>query len=887
MISLQLRLRRLKEHGSIRTLLQEHRTEWEVAYRLFVERHFRRLPAPLDIRYFEPIQGFPLTIGNLNPLWHGRDLSAYIEVIPLPVEATPVPSSASTLVSYLTGGVATPHATTLTVDPQNMEINMIEVVFDEEDGLEEVDEDGNIIVRPISRLSLGDSLVSGRTSTASNHSYLTALTGNTSRSNPALSPVEEDDVGTLSMTTTTLVLSCLLQYTPELYGVASPHCFTVLRRYIIPEIVERVHQGEFEYSRYQQATAAAASGNAAGPAFSSEWESFVEFDRGMLRNCLEEWLSVGGVELEEVDGSLTSARQFHRDGRAAGLILLGAPSVGKTMFCRDLLRCLETMAPWMISIVYRGGDSNQGGGSRTTSKSDPRLFFDGAHFLEDLSIDAELSEPAHMPLTVGPYRTVEASPRGVQRMMELFRSFEAASQPGKIVLTVIDNLDALARSVQAQSIFTQMRAEMENAGFEFFILGTGSDPSVPSFDSQDSSKNQFRVSNFRTLKVYNMDLHRAFEFVLRQVRYPPSIAYPKYLLRHMRRCAIEWTRARHEPEWAAIREGYERRLHNMNIADLKKLGLHLCLDLGRTLSRFHTTDPTVLARESAEFFRHVLHESLERVLNSCSTISGLSPAVVATFPWVRADIRPDPEVIKAVDQIESKFRLRRQNVHFVRLEGIQSEEQREFRYDHPSIPRACVPSLLHHLHRRFAFRSSYVLEAPEQLLPYHPRLSANIPHPRANPFEEYIWQNKNSCLIINHVETAIGYHEELERSFSSGQEQDQSLGSSKSHGFGLHQHASVSVGAHTGWDTHTGSSNANSESLATDQKTGVGTDVHGGMDGFGGDGSAFKKWGVSSVQAQLLSFLLTEPESIVVVYRINECWAIRRVDRCRMPSAGV
>lgn len=72
------------------------------------------------------------------------------------------------------------------------------------------------------------------------------------------------------------------------------------------------------------------------------------------------------------------------------------------------------------------------------------------------------------------------------------------------------------------------------------------------------------------------------------------------------------------------------------------------------------------------------------------------------------------------------------------------------------------------MHQRFGFRSSYNLRTPEQLLPHHPKLSANIPLSSVNPFNGFYWDVKQSLLVIDSLESVIGYHENMKRYVSSG-----------------------------------------------------------------------------------------------------------------------
>lgn len=393
---------------------------------------------------------------------------------------------------------------------------------------------------------------------------------------------------------------------------------------------------------------------------------------------------------------------------------------------------------------------------------------------------------------------------------------------------------------------------MENANFEFFILGTSSDATLPSFDSIDSSKNQLRVINFRTLKIYNMPLKRAYEFVMRFVRFAPALAYPEKVMKMVRRCAIETIR--NPPMDPTFRKDYERRLHAMLIFDLRKLSLHLCVDLAKTISRMAAADPAVLVCNDSHFFTSLMVQSMERVFNNSSTISGLTPPVNAVLPWVRQDAPAAPAIRNVVDDIFAKCVRNKQFVHFIRLEendaaGVSRlghagyTKPWESRYGHPVMSLQDVHSFMHHLHQRFSFRSSFVLEAPEQLLPKNPKLSANTPRNNCNPFDEYYWQSKNSCLIVNTIESVIGYHEVYSRGYSTNSSEGFVHGKTKAKKANLFQYLAADVGGNSGLSSSRTNANSNSEGTVSLRKTGVnGRASIGNGKVFGLDGGVSKGW---------------------------------------------
>lgn len=127
-----------------------------------------------------------------------------------------------------------------------------------------------------------------------------------------------------------------------------------------------------------------------------------------------------------------------------------------------------------------------------------------------------------------------------------------------------------------------------------------------------------------------------------------------------------------------------------------------------------------------------------------------------------------PRIQQIAEKIHYKAEYEQQYVFFVqlitetedvedtKLKAQQQEQDRPFR-----IPYNASQSLLHRLHLLFNFRSSFFLRAPAQLLPHDAFHSALMPFTAANPFNGFYWHHRNACLVINDLDTVIGYHGKL------------------------------------------------------------------------------------------------------------------------------
>ena len=816
-VTLELRIARLFSHTEMAKLILENDEPWQLAFRVFVERNWAlcldtwtraqaepNADAP-QIRLNEPIVNFPMDGRQGGRVtWYNRDLSSYIQVIPRSTIPEHVVSEDPR--EWMMDRVVIQH-----VDPEpslaaaeSADRGNSVVSFDVS-----IPDEDRYAAMPTDQMSI-ETFGTAQTATAESQSMQTAAT-HSSDANEALSTVMA-----------CMILSCLLQYTPELFGILSPYCFTVLRRYIFPEVISMVHHGAIDLI--------SDSGIAIHevdevPEHHKGFRSFVEFDRGKLESCFDEWLSVGGLKRDK--SSPSNPGHFHRDGRSAGIIVSGARGVGKTMFCRALIRCLVDMAPWTVTVLYR--------------QREVGTFYDGVYFLDELSTAAENHLLQVHPLSLGSQYASEASPRGIRRIIKLFRDFKEVAEPGKIVITLIDNMDNITKTLQAHSVFTQLRTEAENAGFEFFILGTNNSAALPNFDSIDSTRNLFRVNNFRTMKVYSMPLHRAFDFLLRHVQHPPRLAFPKSVLDEVRRCGNSLTASRHSNIWTP----FELRMHNLNISDMRKISLHVNLDLAQRIMQRQQSralpsigggseSETPLAPLSNTECQRMLYASLERVFNATPTLTGLSPNAVVVLPWLRHDLSPFFGVEKAADEIYQRCTYQRQYIQFVRvITSDEYENEREFeekakkgKYGHVTIPQRSITSLLHHLHKRFMFRQSYLLESPEQLLPFHPKLSAHIPRFNLNPIDHFYWQHRDSLLVMNSLESLVTYHEEVERKCLAVNEKERIQQKTTANDFESARMVEAGLGMDMSWSQTLTNATANTEAMTAGRKTGTAGEVN-------------------------------------------------------------
>jgi hypothetical protein len=243
-VHVELRLWRLREHASIVKLLDDHGEAWLHAFRVFVERHLRAMPT-VQLSQEQPIDRFPMTVEMLDQqqqqeqqawtsdLWCNQDLSAYVQVYPVLVDKNGDGKAAQLSASDAP----------LEVDPRAVEwiVGVLYMKDEEEEEGYTQQQPSDLNGRPRA-LSVPVSVhpsIAGTASDAIDAELDDVADGMSQLMNDARSTMTGATLLTngkplLSMARTTLVLSCLLQYTPELYGVASSDSFVELRRFIIP-----------------------------------------------------------------------------------------------------------------------------------------------------------------------------------------------------------------------------------------------------------------------------------------------------------------------------------------------------------------------------------------------------------------------------------------------------------------------------------------------------------------------------------------------------------------------------------------------------------------------------------------------------------------------------
>ena len=430
-----------------------------------------------------------------------------------------------------------------------------------------------------------------------------------------------------------LVLSCLLQYSPE--DASTPIHLYSLRRLILPEITKelvRASSMDFEPKHFED--------------MMQEWLLMPRMAYGCNAGCPEDELH-GCTHRADVSARLVHDFSAPYHGRSAGCILSSAKGAGKSVFALDFLAVLRSVAPWMVNVVKRRsghvidhdlaqlrrqrereqlqaeqmpdlnlGDTAWGSATaaaqrqrrRSSSQSSTEEFMDREEYFEGGNfVDEPLSpKPGAPPRPPGDANT----------MVDLFKLLKSHAEPGKLVITFIDNIDHFTLGKTSKRLLTQMGIEVSNATFEFFLVTAGSASVLPAYDSNDYNKNLLYMPNFRTIKLFDMPLPRAFNFVRHNVEYPAEMSFSKDVVEAVAACA-------RRP--LSVDERGRRRLehmfHNMKASDLKKVSLQVALRLGRYFQRH----PEDMHEQQGVDYCQVLDD----VLNSTDFLTGLAPDVVA------------------------------------------------------------------------------------------------------------------------------------------------------------------------------------------------------------------------------------------------------------------
>lgn len=429
----------------------------------------------------------------------------------------------------------------------------------------------------------------------------------------------------ISMRNTCMVLSCLLQYSPE--ELDTPYHLYTLRRLILKEIVTEL-----------------------------QLNASVEFDRTHWDDLMQEWLLMprnayhchqgASAQDEECWSSRTTAGAEHivhdfgapYHGRSAGILLTSAKGSGKSVFALDCIATLRKVAPWMVTIVKRSGHvidhvrresirqrresaavtefrlgASALGGEETPTTATTTVedeweereeYFEGGNFID---------EPTSPSLESAP-----RPPGDANTLSEFFKMLKSHSQPGRMVVTFIDNIDHFAAGKVAKRLLSQLGIEICNATFEFFMITAGSSSILPTYDSNDYNKNLLELRHFRSIKLYDLPLARAFDFIKRYVENPPSLTFSQEVMEAVAACA-----RRPLTISAEKRRQLEHYLHNMKTSDLKKVSLQVSLRLAKYFQR---------NTQEIDDMRNIDYCSvLEQVLNSTNFLTGLAPEVVSSL----------------------------------------------------------------------------------------------------------------------------------------------------------------------------------------------------------------------------------------------------------------
>lgn len=223
-------------------------------------------------------------------------------------------------------------------------------------------------------------------------------------------------------------------------------------------------------------------------------------------------------------------------------------------------------------------------------------------------------------------------------------------------------------------------------------------------------------------------------------------------------------------------------------------------------------------------------------------LTGVSPDVGASMEWVRHPLHVgDPDQLNAIaDSIFHRSKNNKQYVFFVHIrpnddaydEELEKKvygdyEDANGRFKRYTIPHRSVPTLLHQLHKRFMFRASFQLRAPTQLLPHNALHSSFLPYSNANPFNEYYWHHKNSLLVIDDLDTVVGYHEFHKVGEGSSSSTGRAMAESvdHSHAVGRRFHVGIGGNANGSRTAMTGASDAETMVAASESGAAAGAGV--------------------------------------------------------------
>lgn len=551
----------------------------------------------------------------------------------------------------------------------------------------------------------------------------------------------ENDGDLITIADTCMTLSCLLQLAPAMNG--SPYHLFALRRLILPVLLEDIVDN-----------------------------ACLEFDVSHLEMTMQEWLTMPvGPSFREVETAADRITDSHGMylGRTRGCIFVGARSVGKSYFCHEIINSMIRVCPWMVQVVYFSASSSgptspvthdrhrhhSFGASKkvadgvdctvpffssanvepptqshiATQNYDDREYFDAAQFL---GVSGSIGGPA-----------VTANSVKVS-IQSFFHAVQRASRPGKIVVTFIDNIDLLAATSSSQQPLNEFLLEIFRTESEFFLLGTACTMSIPTFDCIESAREEQIWPHFRTIKVFDLSLEAAYSTIVKKVMDVDSSSLCSSTLERVRHVA----QLEMESPTNKFRKELELQLHGIQIAELNQLAMELCIRLGNVLEM---GDTAMSARTFKLALADIIRERRMTTSNEC-------------YEWLKP-LHPQDDHIAHVAKLILKSTLEHdQHIHFVQLvaeydapETLIMKESNRPIYCH-KIPFTSAHLLLRALHEMFRFRSSILLKAPGQLVPHDPFHSSINPQSNANPFNDYIWHHRHSLVVIDDLDTLVGFH---------------------------------------------------------------------------------------------------------------------------------
>lgn len=571
--------------------------------------------------------------------------------------------------------------------------------------------------------------------------------------------------------------------------------------------------------------------------------SWVTVDKVELQRILEEWLVVELKENQDLnrrdDYAFTKVKLPW--GRSSGFIATGPRGVGKTAFCRVFIHTLMTVAPWLVNVVQYP-ESEEMPVKEETARKNSRESFEPA---ESGNID---SEPLEFPSKYFDGGKFVVNAKGNDYSMtvpKFFASLRQGAKLGKISVTLLDNFDLILSGKDSDQYLRQIYFHLGRIDFEYFIFCTSAATGMVK-DTMIMAPYPSILMQFPIIKVYDLSLPRRCDFIKKTVSEMKGLAFQPHVVEKVRSLASQ-------PEYLSDEErtALYNRLHNMSISDLRRVAFSVAITMAQEVIN---TNPHSAAKIT-------FSEGLRRVLSSRIIYEGLAPAVTGSIEWVFDDLVYSPAIESVVDSIVHSFKKHNKVIHFVRLESDQALLNANFErnlirrqikgYGKLSIPQNSVYSLLHHLHNRLKFRSSFQLSGPNQLLPHASFHSAVIPYSSINPFNEFYWSHKKSVIVVNDLDTLVGFQEEFSKAsviaqgYHVGQSSNVGQGSSRGQSIGL------SSGHDFPFSTGTTQGNVNMDNIMFGLNNVSGVDVNIGTT-FGGGASFGNSWNAEIAKAYQL-----------------------------------